>query len=169
MPLPIQRPPAGLLELLGLRGTGITPVALEDYLRGSLDLTVLYMAPLGRTLRGATAAVGATGFFAGTGLAVPTSEIWVCTAISASSSNMAAGESYRLCPAVSRGGSVNTLELFREGEQTASGVTQRIGTGVNIPLYDLYGPGDSFGIYCTDVTAGAHVFSVDVSYYRLAF
>jgi hypothetical protein len=169
MAMPIQRPPAGLLELLGLRGTGLTPTALEDYLRGSLDLTVLYLAPLGRTLRGATGVANATGFFAGTGLTVPTSEIWVATALSASSSNMAAGESYRLSPAVSRGGSVNTLEIFRQGEQTASGITQRIGTGVALELYDLYGPGDAFGVYVTDVTAGAHNFSVDVSYYRLAF
>jgi len=169
MPLPIQRPPVGLLELLGLRGSGTTPYALEDLLRGSLDLTVLYMAPLGRTLRGATAAVGANGFFGGTGLTIPTSEFWVVTQISASSSNMAAGESYRLSPAVSRGGAVNTLEIFSEAQQTASGITQRIGVGVNIPLYDLFGPGDTFGVFVSDVVAGAHVFSVDVSYFRLAF
>lgn len=167
--MPIQRPPAGLLELLGLRGTGNTPVALEDYLRGTLDLTTLYMAPLARNVRGATGVAAANGFFAGTGLVIPTGEIWVLTALAASSSNMAAGESYRLAPAVSLGGAVNTLEIFTQGQQSAAGITQRIGTGVQVDLYDLYGPGSSFGVYVTDVVAGAHVFSVDVSYFRLAY
>ena len=169
MPLDIQRAPAGLLELLGLRGTGNTPRQLDELLQGHLDLTPLYLAPLARTIRAATAAVGANGFFGATAATIPQGELWVLSSIAASSTNMAAGESYRLALAISRGGSVNTLEIFAQSTQTASGVTQRIGTGYTFPEFKILGPGDVPGVYVTDVTAGAHVFSIDVSYARLAF
>ena len=56
MPFRIQRTPRGLPNLLGLFG-GNTPIELEDRIRGTLDLTQAYGAPVRTLLQGASGAL----------------------------------------------------------------------------------------------------------------
>lgn len=165
-PFTIQRVPKGLLDLLNMKGSGLLPQDLGPNILGTLELLELYAQEKFVSARTATATANLNGFWAISGTTgVPDGEIWLLTALTASSSNMAAGETYRLCLGISRAGFA-TLELLGE-YQTASGVTQRIGIGHEFQPFTVLQPRDSIGVYVSDITAGAHAFSIDYSYYRL--
>lgn len=166
-PQTIQRLPRGLLSLLDMKGTGELPHELAGMLMPVIQVRDLYLADLFQSVRFGTVVVNATGFFGATSAIVPFNELWLLYHMSASSSNMAAGESYRLRLVISRAAN-GTLELG-DTEQTASGLTQRIGLGWSLPELRILRPSDQVGIYCTDVVAGAHNFSVDYSYFRLTY
>lgn len=169
MPLgTVQRFPRGLLELLSMRASGGTPAQIADTLVPVLDLFEMYAADLFRSQRTTTGVIAAVGFSGATAGIVPPGELWLLRALSLLTSNMAAGENYTLAPAVSRN-NFGTLEIYAQARHTASGVNQRIGTGVDFEKPVFLYAGDSYGVYVSEVASGAHTITCDAAYYRLTF
>jgi hypothetical protein len=83
-PLDIQRLPTGLLDLLGLKGSGKTPVELNEKVSATLADCVDYYLVNRRTIITGNSAIAMTGLgnFAATGVLVPATEIWFVYACS---------------------------------------------------------------------------------------
>lgn len=83
-PLDIQRVPAGLLDLLGLKAMGLGPVQLNESVSATLaDCVDYYVAPRRVTVAGSTAVpMVANTTYAITSVAVPASELWLVYAFS---------------------------------------------------------------------------------------
>lgn len=75
----IQRPPTGLLGLLGSKGTGINPSELEDRVQPTVDLTPFYQSQDIQTAIASGTPVTAAG--AGASLVVPNGEYWQLLAV----------------------------------------------------------------------------------------
>jgi len=81
-PLLIQRPPFGLLDLLGLKGVGQAPVQLAETVIATLaDCVDYYLVNRRETVQGSTgvAMVANTTY---TIVTVPASELWFCYGVS---------------------------------------------------------------------------------------
>jgi hypothetical protein len=166
-PFTIQRVPKGLLDLLNMKGSGLLPQDLSGVVSPSLEMFDLYAQDKFVSTRTSTNVANLNGFWGISGTApwVPDGELWLLSHLTVTSTNMAAGETYRLAVAISRA-SFSTLEIVGE-YVSASGVTQRIGIGHDFERPKILQPRDSIGVYVTDIAAGAHAFSIDYSYYRL--
>lgn len=161
--LGINRAPLGLLELLGLKGTGDTPRSLSDVLSGVLNMDQYYLAPLRGSSTANTSTINSTGAWAMT-TPVPAGELWLVDNISYTAGPLAAGESYTVLPGILWGTSYSVF-----GDPVAFPALSRVWGGVSLPQPVLCPPATTFYILATQVTAGASAFTVYVNFYRLRF
>lgn len=166
----VQRIPRGFLEMLSMKGTGQLPSELNPNLQAVVDARDLYLADVFDSFTCNTNVAAVTGRFdsATVGrITVPSGELWLLQQMSVTSTDMAAGESYTLRLCLSRA-NFSTLELSPE-QASASGVNSRIGLGWRLETPAILRPADTWGIFITQVTAGAHAFTCNLSYSRLTF
>lgn len=95
MPQAIQRPPVGMLSLLGSKGTGFNPTELLDGVVPIIDLTAFYQAQdISSTLEtGAATNVVGNGAFT----TVPQGEYWQLLGVGGLWSGFTAGSVFRAC------------------------------------------------------------------------
>jgi hypothetical protein len=161
--LTIQRVPRGLLDLLSMKGTGRTPTELQDRLQGTIDLTQSYLQDRLVTAVFSTAAVAAVGDVNAIGSNVPPGELWIAYHL-AIAATVAAGNSYRLVPAVFR--RTGTVIGNYGPRAQAYAATERVCLGWDLQGSFLW-PGDSVGLGCEQVTAGTTAFSVYLYHAKL--
>lgn len=168
-PNTVQRIPRGLLELLNMKGAGQLPSELAGALVPTIDVRDLYAADLFQAFTCNTNVANLTGLWGSATVGsqtVPAGELWVGRRLTVTSTDMAVGEAYNVRLAITRANFAMT-ELS-DVVATASGAGTRIGLG-----WDLNGmllrPQDSWGIFVTQITAGAHAFTIGLSYDRLTF
>lgn len=163
----IQRVPRGVLELLGLRGSGDLPHDMAQEIRATLDIGPFYGFDLLRTPSQLIAAV-ANGFNTHANLTVPSGEIWAMTNITAEISTGAgaavvASLGYKRLQ--DNAGSARTLGL--PTITMAATATQL--QGVPLPFGTLLlSSGDTVGVRASGVAAGVTAF-IMLDYYRLLF
>ena len=145
----IQRPPRGLLDLLGLKGFGDNPTELEDKVRGTVDLSQMYLADQFVSLATATANVSANGFnFAATTiLTCPPGTLWFVSGFVAQRSvALAAATQVSVQLGINRLGAVSAMPLAPDERVVLTGETFALGVCFN-PGQLVMRPGDSLGVY----------------------
>lgn len=149
----IQRFPTGLLELLGMKGTGDTPHELASNISGSLDLMGAYLAQRRVSIAGQSAiAMTGNGSYSAIGMLVPATELWFVYNVSV-----------RLTPNTAAASSIRFWGGFQR--QAAAGVYHPLTDVVNVGATDngvgythfeqpaIFLPGDQFYIF-TGATTG---------------
>ena len=167
-PQTVQTFPAGLLDMLGMKGTGKAPSEIDGNLRASVELLQLYLEQSMQRAHLSTGVVAAPGFSGATGTSaiVPDGHLWLVRSITTYTTAMAAGEAYRVRLGFQTA-FLGPWFLFGDTVAAAAGVTDRIAFGwLMWPPFVMY-PGDIPGIVAELVTAGAHTFSIDIEYYDL--
>jgi hypothetical protein len=148
----IQRFPVGLLEMLGMKGTGDTPHQLGADISGGLDLTSLYLAQRRVTLSANTGvAMVANTTYNLTSLTVPSGEIWfVYGATARLTGSTAAATAIRFWLAWSRANAATTPIALADAASVGAldnGTSARI---YEFPAVQL--PGDMYHIMTGAVT-----------------
>lgn len=116
-PLLIQRPPTGLLDLLGLKAMGQGPIQLAETVSCTLaDCVDYYLANRRTTVSGVTGvALAATTSYAVSAVAVPSGEIWFVYGFSVVlNAPTAAATSIRFWGGFQRSNSSNLMVLTEE-------------------------------------------------------
>ena len=163
----IQRVPRGVLELLGLRGSGDLPHDMAQEIRATLDIGPFYGFDLLRTPSSLLSAMSA-GFNTSTALTVPAGEMWAVTNISAEISTAAA--------------SAATVNIGYKRLQDNTGPPRMIGlpsvvlgasqtVSMGVPLAFgvlILASGDTIGCRAHTITTTVNALMA-VDYYRLLF
>lgn len=164
--LPIGRSPSGLLELLGLKGSGANPRSLSEVLQGTLALDQLYLAPLRTRTIAVTSVINANGNWVA--MTVPAAELWLLENVTYyTGTALGAGESYRLVPGIFWAGSAAAQQNL--GVEKLWQATDRPAQGYDLPTPIILQPGVQIGLSCIAVSSGAAQYTVAAHYYRLAF
>lgn len=164
----IQRVPRGVLELLGLRGSGDLPHDMAQEVRATLDIAPFYGMDLLRTVSNLNAAPGTGWNTSATVLTVPAGEIWVMQNLTTSISTGVGGACV---------GSFGYRRL-----QDNAGPIRMIGLPqINLAASQLYQQGltfnwgqvvltagDSVGVTVGSITLPCTIFT-GIDYYRLLF
>jgi len=95
----VQRYPTALLETLGAKSGGQTPVMTDDNLQVSLDASEFYAQATAEVLLG-TVSCAALGFNGTAALRVPAGEIWRVRSVSVFTAALGAGQTLDLQPAM---------------------------------------------------------------------
>lgn len=164
----IQRVPRGLLDFLGMKGTGDLPHEVAGELRTSIDLFELY----GIEMRRRTATTGWAAVAVGWqtdnlgNLTVPPGEIWLVSNVSLAITT-GVGGAFKGLVAYRR--KLNAATYFYLQQQQLTLAANDFGvTGVNLDWRTLVlTPGDDLGIYCTLATAVVNTPTMYVDYMRL--
>ena len=164
-PLTVQRVPRGVLDYLGLRGSGDLPHELSNQVQLSVEAGALYGMDLLRATSKLLLALG-TGFTTDSTLTVPSGELWVVANISAEIATAAASTfsgnvGYKRLqdnPGSCR--ILNTPSLTLAASQTGN-----LGNSCAFGEVIL-APGDTIGVRCTAVTGTANA-TVMIDVYRL--
>lgn len=167
-PLTIQRYPRGLLDLLGSKSSGDNPTELAPTVAGIIDLGYMYQFDKVEGRTATTNVVNLNGAWGVTGptLVVPAGEVWLLHNASANANaNLAAGESYTINVAIYR--SQWSQWQLSPNQGSGSGITARPAVGWQFDRPELLRPSDTFGIYCSNITAGATQFTVSAYITRL--
>ena len=166
-PLDIQRLPYGLVDLLGMKGSGDTPHTLNENIAVTLaDGADYYLAPRRSILQGDTAInIAATGYFAAVGLAPAAGEIWLVYNVTCSVNNAtAAATALKIW-----GGYVKSSTASLDcqiTEQLVLGASDWGSTSRQFERPQVFLPGDSFGVRCgalTGVPAANGRITIDVA------
>lgn len=161
-PLDIQRPARGLLDALGMKGSGETPIALNRELQLNFDASQLYLYDARRQIEGAGPAPVAGSFQSAT--SVPAGEFWIMANITWAWVSDAVGAT-RLRPGYVRpGGGYHLLET----EQVISAGAALTYTWARDFDYGslILQPGWAIGFFTTSYTATVST-SWRVDYYRV--
>ena len=143
----INRLPLGLLGFLGIKNGGRYPQDLGAQLNPTWDLSPLYYNGNSESRADvlAIAALGSQAFFT-----VPTGEAWVVLLASAATGTLGAGVTIELGLQTTDAASLVTIAVSpMSGART---VGARCAVNLADPIY--LGPGSTFGINCTQLTAG---------------
>lgn len=150
-PLTIQRFPTALLDLLGMKAGGVTPVELGAQLVSTVDTWALYSLDRLVLKTGTSSALGAAGSIfpsAGTPTTVPAGELWDVWSVVlevTGGAALAAGTTYRVAPVNARFGLTAAAELlapyqsFTVGEKPIVGAVFRPGTYLARPTDAILG------------------------------
>jgi hypothetical protein len=166
-PLDIQRLPYGLVDLLGMKGSGDTPHSLAENIAVTLaDGADYYLAPRRVVLQGDTAInIAATGFFAAVGIAPSAGEVWLVYNVTLSLNNATAAATALKIWGTYVKSSTATLDC-QITDQLVLGATDWGSTYRQFERPQLFLPGDSFGVRCgslTGVPAAKGRITVDVA------
>jgi hypothetical protein len=163
-PFTIQRVPRGVLELLGLRGSGDLPHEMAQEIRATLDIGPFYGFDLLKTPSQLTASVANGWNIAHT---VPPGELWVPTNISAEFSS-GVGAAAFLCLGYKRLQD-NTGPNRSFGQSVTLGASAIAQMGVSFNFGQLIlASGDTVGARASGVAATVSSFVV-IDYYKLLF
>lgn len=169
MPMPIQRVPLGLLELLGGKGSGATPNQLLDGVVAVLDLEHFYLAPLTRVVTGSTATVNATGTWMNTSSAmiVPAGELWlVRNASVVAATPLGVGESCAVQMLYVSAGYSNA-NILGTPSQFPQNTRPAVGWNFGNDGLMLL-PQSNFGVFVTEATALTETFNFVVEAFVLS-
>ena len=167
-PLTIQRYPRGLLDLLGSKSSGDNPTQLSPVVVGQIDLSALYQFDKVEARSATTNVANLNGAWAVTGsnLTVPAGELWLLHNLSANANaNLAAGEAYTINAAIYR--SQWSQWQLSKAQGSGSGITARPAVGWQFDRPEILRPGDSVGVYVSNITAGASQFTLNAYLTRL--
>lgn len=148
----IQRFPVGLLELLGMKGTGDTPHTLGDNIGASVDIMSMYLAQRRVTVSAQTSiAMTGNGTFNATGLAVPSGEIWFVYNVSVRlTPNTAVATAIRFWAAFVRPSASGVYHPLTDVVSVGAG-----DNGVGVTIFEqpaIFLPGDQFTVNTGAVT-----------------
>lgn len=162
----IQRVPRGVLELLGLRGSGDLPHDMAQEIRATIDIGPFYGFDLLRTPSSLTAAI-ANGWNTTTALTVPAGEIWVPSNISVELGS-GVGAAAQVWLGYKRlQDNTGPNRSFGQGITLAASQTAQLGLSIAFGQLIL-ASGDSVGVRATGVAATVSSF-ICLDYYRLLF
>lgn len=161
-PQTISRLPTGLLDLLGMKGTGDTPHELAAYLQSNVDLTDLYLSDRVSFLLGSPTITG-VGFVGGS--PVPDGQVWLVQGLSLQSNPVTAGASVTISLAhyIAR---LNTAFILHPQQNTYAAGTI-LGMGLRFDRPAIWRPGDTARVI-TSAATGAPNFQVYLSIYGAA-
>lgn len=161
MPSQIQRPPWGLLDLIGAKSNGQNPNQLSDMVSATIELTPWEL--VGRSLDVVAVNAGATMRDSSASLKVPSNELWLIQQIG--------GFMNASAIAVVMGASLyySTLDsgynhtVYTNGVQIALANTSRVTLGWTPPQPLLLSSGASIGIRLNEDTTAAGQISMQVT------
>jgi len=152
-PFDIQRLPYGLVDLLGMKGSGDRPHTLAQQIAVTLaDGADYYLGPRRTAVTGDTAInIAATGFFAAVGVTPSAGEIWLCYNVTCSvNAATAAATALKFWPVKSgNGGTAPDTQL---AEQLTLGAADWGATSRVFERPQLFLPGDVLGFRVGSVT-----------------
>lgn len=160
-PFSIARVPAGLLELLSMKGPGKLPENLAPELRSIVNVTELYAADLRRSAT-AQFSAAAAGYNANVNSTIPAGEIWVVVNITVAF-NGGAGTAAQFAPAYSSPNGI--VQILAPYVTAAASEIPLAGAHFGFGQLVLP-PGYSFGTHNRIATAVPLMFA-RCDYYRL--
>lgn len=154
-PIPIQRVPPGLLDLLSMKSTGQNPTFLSGEVAPSLDLTDLYRISRFEEISGVTNAITLGGVWGSTTWAPAPGELWYVDNLSCvRGSALAAGTAYRMRLALYNVNSGALLAVSQNSVTTATGEFIALGWGdAGVWIQ----PGQSAAVFVEQITVGTPV------------
>lgn len=157
MPARVQRYPLGLLGLLNIKDYGQGPSLFSDEISAVIDSTAFYLAAQRVTNAGQALNVNGVGFFAATGVAPQSQQLWQCDYISATpSAALGAATTVTFRLAVSRANGGGFLALGDDVTGTTGG--RPMAWAQNVVLQ----PGDALGVWADAWTAGGVAFNANI-------
>jgi hypothetical protein len=167
-PRTVQRVPAGLLYILGMKGGGgVLPSELNGEVQAVADILPLYLREARRALSGGAGGFGADQLVTFASGVVPATELWIVSNITVQVSNLGAATSVWIQPAYYR--TSGTVNVFTD---TAPVQVAAAGDGINGMAFGfldliLY-PGDGVGCLLSNGVYGVNVTpTMSVDYYRI--
>jgi hypothetical protein len=161
----IQRYPTALLETLGAKSGGSTPIATDELLQLSLDASEFYVQSLSQ-VDTAVIAVNAQGFSGSAALQVPTGEVWRVRSVTAyTAAALGAGQTLDLQPAMQDGNAVARVICGTTSDTGGVGVSVSVGWDLRTPR--LFPPGWRAGCFVRNVVAGPVNVTIVLDYDRL--
>jgi hypothetical protein len=152
-PLDIQRFPYGLVDLLGMKGSGDTPHTLAQDIAVTLaDGADYYLAPRREIVTALSAiAFAATGWVSAVGLGPAAGECWLVYNVTASVNQAtAAATAVRFCGTISKNGGLSQDVQVTESMSLVATDWDGRGRSFERPLVML--PGDVFGFRVFTIT-----------------
>lgn len=153
----IQRVPVGVLDGLGMKGTGELPKQLAETIVGTYDMTCFYHLNQTRSSVNTSAAINALADWS-CNIIVGNGELWLVTNYTIRIlTTLAAGTSYELVPYFfrrSQGSLVFNLPA-RLSATTGQRGAASVQFAPSAPL--IMAPGDGFGVTCVAGTFGTPV------------
>lgn len=160
----IQRFPTALLETLGAKSGGQTPVMTDENLKLVLDASEFYAQATSEVVL-ATVSAAALGFNGNAALRVPSGEIWRVRAVTCyTPAALGAGVSLDLQPAMQLLGTSSILCGTTSDAGTA-GIAISVGWDFRTPR--LFPPGWQAGCFVRNLVAGPVNVNVCIDFDRL--
>ena len=146
----IQRTPTGLLQYLGMVGTGIPPTLMADEVRASFDITPFYNAGViaGQSVAGNVQVPGNTQI-----ATVPAGQAWLVLGGQLSVQAGAIGETVRTSALIGLKDG-NNVRVATSQTMTSLAATARLSHGFMLPNPILLTPGESIGFVLEDSNLG---------------
>lgn len=164
-PLTIQRVPRGLLDFLGLRGSGQLPSELAPSIYGMVDTTVLYALPTLRWVNSQNAAAN-TSWLKYCTQTVPSTEMWVVCSCWATATTGAATTIQAVRPALRRAAGGAFDNYIDALQQTPIAINSDVRYGWTFPYGQLVmSAGDTIGLALQGIAGGVSAVSFGVEYY----
>jgi hypothetical protein len=168
-PLSIQRLPKGLLDWLGMKGSGETPTQLAATVAAVNDIGELYLLDRLGQANSATIAIPTVGTFQGTAsgnTVVPDLTIWLVKSISITTGTLPAGTSYTARPGYQR---KQSNVYLAPNNQNAAAAGERIAEGWYFEKPLILLPGDQPIVSVERIVVGtAQAFFIWVDFYALS-
>lgn len=155
-PQDIQRYPRGIINLLGMLGTGETPHKFSNDISGEVDMLDFYLSDRGEVVECTTAAVLALGFNAFVGSAVPSGELWLIYEASFIVPQIAAASTLDCSLVMYRSPTVNTKAVAL-GPRVNILASQGGCDGLHFEKPMLMQPGQSWGCRASVLTGAPAV------------
>lgn len=166
-PLTIQRVPRGLLDFLGLRGSGRLPNDLTPEIQAQIDATVLYALDDFNWVRGTDGAAN-TSWLKYAPQTVPAGEMWVVASCWATCATGAAVTVGSVRPAIRRAAGGLFDNYISNESQATIAVNSDARYGWTFPWGQLVLlPQDIIGVALQNVAGGAAAVSFGLEYYRM--
>jgi len=166
-PRTIQRVPAGLLYMLGMKGGGALPSELSETVQAVADVLPLYLREARRALSGGSGGFGADQLVTVGALVVPATELWLVNNVTVQVSNVGAATSVWIQPAYYR--TSGTVNVMTNADPVQVPVNGDGINGMSFGFMDviLY-PGDGVGCLLSNGVYGVNVVpTITIDYYRL--
>lgn len=160
----VQRYPTALLETLGAKSGGQTPVQTDENLKLVLDTSEFYAQATSEAVAGVSNAGGLGFNGAGANLLVPAGQIWRVRSISCYTVALGAGQTLDLQPAVAYLTSASLL-CGTTSDSATVGIALSVGWDFRTPR--LFGPGWQIGCFVRNLVAGPINVNVVADFDRL--
>lgn len=159
----IQRHPSALLETLGAKSGGQTPVQTDENLKLVLDASEFYAQASAEVLL-ASVSAAALGFNGTSALRVPAGELWRVRSVSVFSAALGAGQTLDLQPSMQLVGT-STLLVGTTSDAATVGIALSVGWDFRTPR--IFPPGWQAGCFVRNLVAGPVNVQVAVDFDRL--
>jgi len=146
----INRVPAGLLSLLGIRAGGVNPASLSETVQSVIDLTDLYLAGYAERII-AVANIAAVGSFVPVP-SVPENEFWIVREYGIVSPTLTAGQALLVTPTYVHS-IAGVLRHFPVGNPSNLGAAGDVVTASSRAPF-VASPGAALGCQVNRLTAG---------------